>query len=74
MARKVTGREIAVSMKARRPGDPPTLVAGAAKARQILGWKPKFTDLDAIVRTAWNWMLAHPHGYDDKVARGGRDR
>jgi UDP-arabinose 4-epimerase len=39
----------------RRPGDPPILVADNAKARRVLGWTPHFTDIDAIIRTAYRW-------------------
>lgn len=42
----------------RREGDPPVLVAAAGRARQILGWVPAYSDLDAIVRTAWTWHLS----------------
>jgi UDP-glucose 4-epimerase len=51
----VTGRNIAVQEAPRRPGDPPSLVGDARKALRELGWKPKFAELDAIVRTAWEW-------------------
>lgn len=53
-AEKVTGRKIPVKAGARRPGDPARLVAGAEKARKVLGWTPQL-DLDAIIRTAWAW-------------------
>ena len=45
--------------KGRRPGDPPELVADNQRAREILGWKPRYTSLTAIVQTAWNWHAAH---------------
>jgi len=54
-ARAVTGRTIAVEETPRRPGDPPNLVGDARKALHELGWKPKFAELDSIVRTAWTW-------------------
>jgi UDP-glucose 4-epimerase len=28
-----------------------------------LGWEPRYTDLDRIVRTAWAWHRAHPDGF-----------
>jgi len=59
----VTGRPIAVKEAPRRPGDPPVLVASAEKIRRELGWAPKYTDLRAIVETAWNWHKNHPDGY-----------
>jgi UDP-glucose 4-epimerase len=62
-ARKITGHPIPVQMSARRPGDPALLVAGAEKAKSILGWKPKYGALQTIVQHAWNWHKAHPNGY-----------
>ena len=52
---RVTGRGIAVEEVARRPGDPPALYADNRKIRAELGWEPKYTDAESIVRTAWNW-------------------
>ena len=52
----------------RRPGDPAVLYAAAHKARTELRWKPRLTDLDAIVGTAWAWHRAHPHGYADRCS------
>ena len=54
-ARKVTGREIKVSSLKKRPGDPPVLISGSAKARRVLGWKPEYPGLDEIIGTAWRW-------------------
>lgn len=61
--REVTGHEIPVATSPRRPGDPACLVAGAEKAKDVLGWKPKHPDLKTIVQHAWNWHRAHPRGY-----------
>ncbi len=55
--KRVTGRDFQVVEGPRRPGDPPALVADPTKARQELGWKPRFTELEEIIATAWNWML-----------------
>lgn len=54
-ARRVTGVDFPVTVGERRPGDPPELWADASQAASLLGWVPEFTDLDAIVRTAWRW-------------------
>ena len=62
-ARRVTGREIEVRVEPARPGDPARLVADATKAREVLGWKTQYPDLESIVRTAWEWHEAHPEGY-----------
>jgi UDP-arabinose 4-epimerase len=50
---------------ARRPGDPPALVADARQAQSVLGWQPRYADLDEIVGTAWDWyanVLSHHLG------------
>jgi UDP-glucose-4-epimerase GalE len=60
---RVTGRTVAWRMAPRRPGDPAALFAAAHKAEVELGWKPRFADLDSIVRTSWQWHHTHPHGY-----------
>jgi UDP-glucose 4-epimerase len=54
-ARRITGHPIPVEIKPRRSGDPAVLVASSAKAIRELGWKPHYTQLDDIVRTAWLW-------------------
>jgi UDP-glucose 4-epimerase len=56
ICRRVTGREIPVHEAPRRPGDPAILVADPSKAERVLGWKPRFTELEPIVETAWNWL------------------
>ena len=61
--REVTGHEIPVEISPRRPGDPDCLVAGAEKAKTVLGWNPQYPDLKTIVQHAWNWHRAHPRGY-----------
>jgi UDP-glucose 4-epimerase len=54
-ARRVTGHPIPAEVHPRRPGDPAILVASSEKAIRDLGWKPRYTQLDDIVRTAWIW-------------------
>jgi UDP-glucose 4-epimerase len=54
-ARRVTGHSIPAEIHPRRPGDPAVLVASSEKAIRELGWKPRYTQLDEIVRTAWIW-------------------
>ena len=53
---RVTGLPVEVRTAGRRPGDPPVLVAGAEAAARVLGWTPRYVDLDEIVRTAWRSM------------------
>ena len=65
---EVTGLKVPVKEGPRRPGDPPELVADASKIRRELGWAPRYTDLRAIVETAWAWHKSHPDGYGDRRA------
>ena len=62
--RKVTGRAISSQESPRRPGDPAVLVASSEKIKRELNWQPRHTDLESVVRSAWNWRRAHPNGYD----------
>jgi UDP-arabinose 4-epimerase len=60
--RRVTGLEVPHRIVPRRAGDPAELVGSAELARSALGWVPELPDLDAMVRTAWNWL--------DRASRG----
>ncbi len=62
-ARKVSGKNIEVKIEPKRAGDPSRLIADARKASEVLGWKPKYANLETIIRTAWDWKQAHPRGY-----------
>jgi UDP-glucose 4-epimerase len=62
-ARRVTGHPIPHVVGDRRPGDPATLIASSATIQRELGWQPRYTDLEEIVATAWDWHRAHPAGY-----------
>lgn len=62
-ARRITGKPIEAIPAARRAGDPSRLVADAAKAKDLLGWEPKFPDLESIIESAWAWHREHPNGY-----------
>jgi UDP-glucose 4-epimerase len=63
VARSVTGHPIPAEICPRRAGDPAQLVASSDKAKSVLGWKPKYGDLTAIVSSAWAWHKSHPNGY-----------
>ncbi|CAN7321385.1 UDP-glucose 4-epimerase GalE [Pseudoduganella sp. LjRoot289] len=54
-ARRVTGRAIAEVDGPRRAGDPPRLVADATRARHVLGWQPRYAELETIIEHAWVW-------------------
>ena len=53
--KRVTRRNLKVTLTDRRPGDPAKLVGSSQKAQEVLGWKPIYGDIDAIVRHAWKW-------------------
>jgi UDP-glucose 4-epimerase len=55
LAKKVTGKKITVLEADRRPGDPAKLIASSEKIKTSLGWKPKFENLETIIKTAWVW-------------------
>ena len=63
VARQVTGRDIPAKIEPRRAGDPATLVASSARARQELGWTPRRDRLEDIIASAWQWHINHPEGY-----------
>ena len=62
-ARRVTGHPIPAVAADRRAGDPARLVAGAGRAREVLGWSPRFQTLDAMIATAWAWRKVRLHPY-----------
>ncbi len=62
---RVTGRPVRTVRRERRPGDPATLVASADRIRRVLGWTPRYPDLEEIIATAWRWRQQHPGGYGD---------
>lgn len=69
---RVAGGEIRVEEGSRREGDPAVLIASNQVAGSVLGWRPE-RDLETMVRDAWAWHQAHPHGYrraDKPSARG----
>jgi UDP-glucose 4-epimerase len=55
-ARRVTGHAIPAVMEPRRAGDPAILVASSEKAREELGWRPQFAELDTIISSAWQYL------------------
>ncbi len=59
----VSGLRVPFRMAGRRQGDPPRLIASCERLRNKLGWKPRYEDVESIVRTAWEWHRTHPNGY-----------
>ena len=61
---RVTGCQVPTRVAGRRPGDPPVLVASSHLIRRETNWSPRFSGLEEIVSTAFEWRLHHPHGYE----------
>jgi UDP-glucose 4-epimerase len=61
----VTGKSIPVVYECQRPGDPPMLVATSELAASELGWRPQSSDLETILKSAWQWQCQSPDGYSD---------
>lgn len=55
IAKKITGKNINISIKPRREGDPAILVANSSKIQSTLDWKPGYSSTDTIIETAWKW-------------------
>ncbi|MEM6502794.1 MAG: UDP-glucose 4-epimerase GalE [Cyanobacteria bacterium P01_C01_bin.89] len=64
-SKDITGKNFTVKVSDRRPGDAPTLVGSAERAVNILGWQPKYADIDSIIAHAWKW---HQNRYGASVA------
>lgn len=62
-ARRATGKEIPAEIAPRRAGDPSTLIAASGKAREVLGWTPKYENMEDIIKTAWTFEQSHPNGF-----------
>lgn len=61
--RRITQHPIPEELGPRRAGDPPELVADASRAQGVLGWQPRYREIEAIIETAWRWHRANPNGY-----------
>ena len=62
-AESVVGRPIPHMPGPRRAGDPPVLVASAARAESVLGWRPQRSTLEEMIGSAWEWRRRHSDGY-----------
>jgi len=65
-AERVTGKKIKTLEAPRRLGDPARLVASSGRIRKDLGWIPKYSALETILETAWQWHRTHPKGYSSE--------
>jgi UDP-glucose 4-epimerase len=63
MVKKVSGVDFPSPFGPRRAGDPARLIAKAEKIKKELNWQPKYSDLETIVKSAWQWHKTHPQGY-----------
>jgi len=61
-ARRISGQEIPAEIVGRRPGDPAVVFADNRKAREVLGWSPRY-GLEEIIASAWQWHHKHPDGF-----------
>ncbi|HXY08566.1 MAG TPA: UDP-glucose 4-epimerase GalE [Terriglobales bacterium] len=63
MLEREIGQKLNVKYGARRQGDPAILCASPSRLMRELGWKPRFSGLPTIIRSAWEWRRDHPNGY-----------
>ncbi len=63
MVKKVSGINFPIEMSTKRPGDAVELVASSEKIKKELNWEAKYSDLETIVKTAWEWHKNHPEGF-----------
>lgn len=61
--RKVTAQPIPSKITKRREGDPAQLIASSQKAIDKLRWRPKYSSLESMIESAWEWYKKHPEGY-----------
>lgn len=61
---RISGRPVPARVVARRPGDPATLIASSQKARQVLGWRAQYSDIDTLVQSTWEQYQRQGVGRD----------
>ena len=62
-AKMITRAEIPVAVHPRREGDPPVLVANSSLAESEMGWCPRYSGIETIIESAWEWRRRYPDGY-----------
>ena len=68
---RISGRRVPVREAPRRAGDPPQLIAACGRAETLLGWRPRYPDIDTIVETAWRWHRRHADARRTTAAAAG---
>jgi UDP-glucose 4-epimerase len=63
MIKKVTGIDFKIEISPRRAGDPAAIYADNEKIKKVLGWEPRYSDLETIIKTAFSWHKTHPKGF-----------
>jgi UDP-glucose 4-epimerase len=63
MVKKISGVNFPIKIAPRRPGDPAAIWADNKKIKKVLGWEPKYSDLETIIRSAWKWHKNYPFGF-----------
>ena len=58
--KKVTGVDFKVIESPRRAGDPASLTSQANRIKEVIGWVPKYNDLDVIIKSAYEWEKKRP--------------
>ncbi|MCO6450678.1 MAG: UDP-glucose 4-epimerase GalE [Caldilineales bacterium] len=66
LVQEISGHSFEIMYSARRPGDLPYIWADNSRAREVLGWEPRY-GLQEIVETAWRWHSTHPQGFATPV-------
>ena len=66
MVKKVSGVSFSSPIGPRREGDPAKYFAKTEKIKRELGWGPRYSDLETIIKTAWLWHKTHPKGFKSK--------
>jgi len=64
MVKKISGVDFPVKIAPRRPGDPAAIWADNKKIKKVLGWQPKYSNLETIIHSAWKWHKTHPRGFN----------
>lgn len=65
---QMTGKNIRIHMSEKRVGDPPVVIVSSEKAKTELNWIPHYSNIESILRTAWNWHISRDKRHFVNVA------